>query len=900
MSSGSPTTTVDSLLRAVARTPRLEVAPRLPHLEPQAVLAGTFEIVGELGRGGMGVVYRAHDRRLDREVAIKVMRADRWAHVPHAQITEILEREARATARLNHPSIVTLHQTGEHEGSLYLVLELLRGESLAARLRRPLPAAVAVAMMAKIADAVAHAHGQGVLHRDLKPHNVFVGDDGHVWVLDFGLASLHEVGTAEERVAAMSRAGTPSYMAPEQRVGAAQDVRTDVWALGLLLYQMVTAYEPPPLIDAAALEGGAWAADLARLPPPVAALIRSAVRWDPAARLPTAAGFASALAAIDRDALDPVAPPRRRPWRRLAAGVAVIALGAAIAVGLRARGSGGDAPIAPIEFSVAVAASEPLATFQTQPVAVSPDGRTIVFIGHPPPGGVGAAQLYLRRIDRDEAVPLPDTEDAEGPFFSPDGAWLGFAKGGELYKLPLAGGPAIALGAVQAGTRGGTWLPDDRLVIAPSWFSPLAIVSADGGPMTPLTTLGPDEKSHRFPHALPDGRAVLFVVSSATSDSFDDTTVEAVELATGARRVITTGGAPRFVPPSTLLVPRAGQLVALPFDPRRLAVTGPPRIVIDDAVTAPANGAAMFDVRGGTLAYFVGSPALFATQVARIDRAGAATLVALPEALATSVRAGADDKLMVRADAANATLWLHDLARQTDTRISWRWDVDHAVLAPGHQQVYAVVSRGARAEIQRLRADGTGDAETLHTGLNPANLELSRDGRTLVFDDRDPRLGTADLYWLDPIAPGPPRAYLASAEHETQPALSPDGRWLAYTSSVSGKDEIYVQAFPTPGLRVQISVRGGNWARWNPDGTELLYRNGAAVMTVAVRTDAAGVLVPAPPQERYVLDDVADHARRTFDVTPSGELVTVVRPPTWRPADRLRVILHWQPTALAK
>jgi serine/threonine protein kinase len=291
MSSDPVRTTVDSLLRAVARTDSF-APPR--SAGPPRVIGEQFELEVELGRGGMGVVYRAHDRRLDRAVAIKLMHPERWAHVPRAELAAVFEREARATARLNHPAIVTLHQTGEHDGAPYLVLELLDGASLGALVRRPLELDEALAIMIQVADAIAYAHGQGVLHRDLKPHNIFLGDGGRAWVLDFGLAALGEVG-AMPSGAPSSRAGTPAYMAPEQRAGEPQDERTDVWALGLLLYQLVTAYEPPPLSTPAALTSDPWLRDLARLPSGVAALVAAAVAWAPAERLPSAAAFAARL-----------------------------------------------------------------------------------------------------------------------------------------------------------------------------------------------------------------------------------------------------------------------------------------------------------------------------------------------------------------------------------------------------------------------------------------------------------------------------------------------------------------------------------------------------------------------------------------------------------------------------
>ena len=893
MSSDPVRTTVDSLLRAVARTDSF-APPR--SAGPPRVIGEQFELEVELGRGGMGVVYRAHDRRLDRAVAIKLMHPERWAHVPRAELAAVFEREARATARLNHPAIVTLHQTGEHDGAPYLVLELLDGASLGALVRRPLELDEALAIMIQVADAIAYAHGQGVLHRDLKPHNIFLGDGGRAWVLDFGLAALGEVG-AMPSGAPSSRAGTPAYMAPEQRAGEPQDERTDVWALGLLLYQLVTAYEPPPLSTPAALTSDPWLRDLARLPSGVAALVAAAVAWAPAERLPSAAAFAARLRALVATPGAVARSPRHRRWRRgLIVVGAGLALGGAVVVGAVVarprRGPAVAAVVSPVAFTVALPRGADDPPPDNQVVAVAPDGATVAFLGRPGEGP-GATQIYLRRLDAEALTALPGTTDAEGLAFSPDGQWLAYTRDATLWKQSLGGGAPIALAGVSAGTRGLTWLPDGRLVVAPSWFGGLSIVPAEGGAPRPLTTLGPDEKSHRFPHALPDGRTVLFVTGTAALGSFDDAAIEAVDVATGARRRITTGGGPRFVPPATLLVPRAGQLVALPFDPRALAITGPGVVVAEPVLTASTTGAGMFDVAAGTLAHVVGSPEAFVAGLTRFTADGTAAPVPGPAMAVSAVRVSRDGQsALVRIDGANAALWRYDLERGTQTRLTKRWDYDHAVMADDGG-AYAVVARGATVKIARLALDGTEAATALYQGPNPANLELSRDGRYLVFDDRDPTTGLADLYVLELPAGGPARRYLANpSEHETAPALSPDGRWLAYVSSDSGQNQVFVQAFPDPGPRVQVSTSGGEWPRWTADGRALVYRVGDRLWRAPIELTGATPVV-ATPRSWLTLSTPRDAARRTFDLLPDGGVLAVAVPTA--SAASLRVVRGWRP-----
>ncbi|MBL8626285.1 MAG: serine/threonine-protein kinase [Myxococcales bacterium] len=896
MSSRSTRTTVDSLLRAVARTDSVAPAPRGVAGAP-VVFAAQFELGAELGRGGMGVVYQAYDRRLDRDVAIKVMHPERWAHVPRAELVAVFEREARATARLSHPSIVTLHQTGEHDGTLYLVLELLRGANLGALARRPMDLGDALAIMIQVADAIAYAHGQGVLHRDLKPHNVFIGDGGRVWVLDFGLASLDEVGARDGDPGPRSRGGTPGYMAPEQRRGERQDARTDVWALGLLLYQLVTAYEPPPLASPDDLRAATWRDDLARMPASMAALVAAAVAWAPADRLPTAAAFAARLRAISPT--DPERTAPRRRGARIAAPIAAVAAVGALGAGVIARPprtSRGPSVVTPapaVAFSFELAGASVPTILDNQVVAVAPGGASLAVLGPPAGGGAGATQIYTRQLADDALVPLVDTVDAEGLAFSPDGQWLAYTRDASLWKQALSGGAPIALAPVSAGTRGVTWLADGRVVVAPSWFASLVIVPAAGGAPVALTQLRPGEKSHRFPHALPDGRTVLFVTGTSTLGSFDDATIEAVDVATGARKAITTGGAPRFWAPGTLLVPRAGQLLALPFDPVRVEVTGPPRVVIDDLLTAPATGAPLFDASGPTLAYVVGDPRSFERVVSRVDPAGRAAVVPGPPLAVSSVRARADGRwLVVRADGANAALWAFDLERGTQALLTHGGDFDHPVLAPDGRTAYAVETLGAEAAIVQLALDGSGRTTPLYRGRNPANLELSVDGTRLIFDERDPGTGLADLWWFEPHSGRAPARYLPTpTEHETQPALSPDGRWLAYVSSDSGVDQIYVQAFPDPGVRVQVTTAGGTWPRWRPDGRALVFRGTADEALWTAPVAATGAAVTVGPATRWrAVEAPADAARRSFDLLADGSVVTAARPPGWRPASSVRVV----------
>jgi serine/threonine-protein kinase len=632
-----------------------------------------YRVTSKLGEGGMGEVYRAHDQRLDRDVAIKVLPEE--VSQDEARLARF-EREAKLLASLNHTNIATLYgfesfvvtdvaagftPAGQEVADLdtagdkpppyerggpvhCLIMELAEGETLAERIKKgSVPVDDALPIALQIAEGLEAAHEQGIIHRDLKPANVMLSPEGKVKVLDFGLAKAwqpeegdadltHSPTLTAQMTAAGVLLGTAAYMSPEQARGKPADRRADIWAFGVVLWEMLTGrklFEGETVSDllASVLKE---APDLGSLPddipPEVRRLVgrclekdaRRRLQWIGEARLEIE--NASAKQTEQRLPGEGTQPQRRVTWALIP--LMVLAGAALGALGMWLMQPAQTAIERPVRrFKVGIPPIETARSLQNNSLALSPTGSHLVFIGESA-AQPGVGRLYLRALDRFEVEPIEGTEGASGPFFSPDGEWLGYFQGLSLMKLPVRGGPPVRICGVDDSTRGGSWTRDGRIFFSPSWFSGVFLVSSDGGERVAVTTLEEEEKSHRFPHVLPDGSAVLFTVSGATTDTFDDASIDVISLRTGERKRLVEGGmAPVYLPSGYLLFGRDGVLLAAPFDAEALELTGPPMPVIDDLVTSPNFGSAQYTVAAnGTLAYLQGGPGLFNHRIVRISR----------------------------------------------------------------------------------------------------------------------------------------------------------------------------------------------------------------------------------------------------------------------------------------
>jgi Tol biopolymer transport system component len=871
-------------------------------------------------------VWRAEDTRLGRDVALKVLPAS-FASDPERLAR--FEREARALAAFSHPNIAGIHGLEEVEGQRFLVMEVAEGQTLAARLARgPLPVEEAVRVALQVAEALEVAHEKGIVHRDLKPGNVMVSPEGRVKVLDFGLAKalgVHPLSGGSDAdmshspTLAMTQAGvllgTAGYMSPEQARGKAVDRRADIWAFGCVLYEMLAgqrAFDGETVTDVL----GAIVhkePDLARLPPPVPPRIRQLVvqclQKDASRRLQS---IGDARVTLQEWLENPRAPeptmilaaPTGRRWLPWAAAVAagVLGLGAGAAVFRR--------PVAeePVRrFEVNVTEDRVFSRLGSGLVA-SPDGLSIAYTT----GMEGQTQsLMLRPLDRFQETVLASGQGPlapYNPFFSPDGAWIGFVTPRELKKISVTGGAPITLAAVDR-SRGATWGPDGTIVYAPSVFSPLLKIPSVGGTPAPVTTLDPaKERTHRWPQWLPDGRTVLFTALALDSGDFEGASVEVVRVDTGERKVIHRGGYyARYVPTGHVLYVQNGTLFALPFDAKKLEATGSQMPVLEQLETNASEGSAQYGVsESGLLTYLPRVGGVDPFSIATADRDGRMQPLWKSPGIYGTPRLSPEGRrlaLSVQRDG-NWDVWVYDLEREVATRITFgeRYDADPVWSPDGRWIAYESEVNG-KDGLLRKRADGTGAAEAIVAPgalTYPAPSSWSPDGRLLLCQ-ADGGTARADVYVVPADGSGKPEPFLKTTYDETGAVFSPDGRWVAYTSDETGRREVYVTSFPSGGGKWQISDGGGAQPRWSGDGRELFLRSDEGILGARVAVEGAGLRAGKP--DLIVRGPILGGLQGVvmpgfnfpdYDVWPDGRRVVVFTGgPAKRTATRARVVLNW-------
>jgi len=878
-------------------------------LEPGARL-GPYVIEELLGRGGMGEVYTARDTTLNRTVAIKVL-PDPLADDPERLAR--FRREAQVLATLNHPNIAHIHGFEESTGVSAIVMELVDGPTLADRIAHgaiPLPEALPIA--GQIADALEAAHEQGIIHRDLKPTNIKVRDDGTVKVLDFGLAKALGVSDSGNTDALKSPTrslhatqsglilGTAAYMAPEQALGKTVDKRADIWSFGCVLYEMLTgrrAFAGDEVADTLArvISGNPdWTALPLQTPAPIRRVLRRCLDKDRHQRL---AAVADARLEIEEavspvSSLIPVADPmppdvgwrRALPWSVAAA----LAIALVLVVWSPWRQT---RPSTLLRLSADLGAGGAVVTSgHGSSLALSSDGTQLAFVAHKVSDGI--PRLYFRRLDQWQAVLLPETDGAEAPFFSPDGLWIAFFSSGKLKKISVTGGAPMTL-CDAPNARGGTWAEDGTIVFSPDRQTTLSRVSSAGGTPERLTTLEAGEVTQRWPQVLPGGRAVLYSSLSPRGDfDFDKGNVVVQPLPRGERKIVERGAYyGRYVPSGHLVYLHDGTLFAAAFDLARLEVTGSPVRVIDSIMANPTGGAGSLAVSSsGALAYVPGlSPAADARPIEWMDRDGKTSLLRSAPAAWANLRFAPDGRQLAVDifDGKQFDVWVDDWARDTLARLTT--STSHStnpVWTPDGRRIVFASQRGEKAVANTFnlywqRADGTGDVQRLTTSENrqlPGSWHPS--GKSLAFEEQSsshsslmllPMAGDESSGWK----PGEPTVLLGGPFDLRSPAFSPDGHWLAYESSQSGRFEVYVQPFPGPGGKWQISTDGGQFPTWSRARHELLYgtvEQRIMVTVYSVEGDSFHAEPPRPwPEARYKSGELAGSPVRRFDLHPDGD-----------------------------
>jgi Tol biopolymer transport system component len=815
---------------------------------------GPYEITGPLGAGGMGEVYRARDTRLGRDVAIKVLPQHLSAD---PDLRARLEREARAISSLNHPHICVLHDVGHQDGVDFLVMEHLEGETLAARLERgPLATGPLLTTAIEIADALDKAHRSGLAHRDLKPGNIMVTKSG-AKLMDFGLAratgmaggptgpALSQTPTMTQPLTAEgSIVGTFQYMAPEQLEGQEADTRTDLFAFGAVLYEMATgkkafegksqaslisaimSSEPPPISTVAPLT-----------PPALERVVKQCLAKDPDNRWQSAADLKRELQWI-RDAgsqagvAAPVAARRksreRLAWMTALAVVVVAAAGVALAPRLLPRNQAGRV----VRFSIAPPEDLSFSRGSGAPAnsVISPNGRVLVFA---PIDSTGTTRLWVRPMESLGARELPGTEGAFYPFWSPDGRSIGFFADGKLKRVPVDGGRPQVLCDASDG-RGGTWSRLGMILFSPSAQAPLFRVPASGGDVAQVTTLDTTRKeiAHRWPRFLPDGRHFLYLSLPERGGQFDNF-IGSLDGKPG-RLVARSDRAAVYAPPGYLLLVRNETLLAQKFDAARGASRGEP-VSLGELPDAGGNlgepNASVSD--DGVLVSQSVVPV--ETRLAWLDRTGkeVGTVPMTPGPYGSMSLPSPDGRraVLLRSDPQTATdLWLVDLDRGTTTRFTSETGNEFAMAwSPDGSRLAFASNRSGPYNIYARPVTGSGQEEVLFQSsqLKKWPVAWSPDGRSIVFVGGDPKSG--DDLWILPLeGDRKPVPYLATRFNESSGSISPDGRWLAYTSDETGRNEVYVQPFPEPGAKSQVSTggasaAGGSAAVWSRDGRELYF-----------------------------------------------------------------------------
>jgi len=866
---------------------------------------GQYRVLEKLGAGGMGEVYRARDTRLNRDVAIKVL-PEAFARDPERLAR--FEREAQLLASLNHQNIAAIYGFEKVEDIPFLVLELAPGETL----KGPLPLEEALDIARQIAAALEAAHEKGIGHRDLKPANIKVSPQGKVKVLDFGLAKAF-AGEASEGNPSQSPTlsalatrlgtilGTAAYMSPEQARGRPLDRRTDIWSFGCVLYEMLAgkqAFGGETISDtlAAVLRAEPdWSLVPATTPERIQYLLRRSLHKDSEQRL---RDIGEARILIAESAL---APSRVRPVASSRLHWALIALLTAVAAWGWWRARPTPSPIT--RSTINLPPGDRLVGNQQPLAALSPDGARLVYAAT----RGGRTQLFQRRLDQFDAAPIPATEDAFAPFFSPDGEWVGFFAQGKLKKVPLSGGAPLALCDAPQGPSG-SWGPDDAIIFTPNTVAGTGLwrVPAGGGSAKAITT--PDAKarehSHRWPQILPGGKAVLFTVFTGSSP--DENRISVLRLDTGERRVVMDGAScGRYVPTGHLVYARSGGLLAAPFDLRRLQVTGR-QVPILEGVMTSSTGAAHFSFSSaGSLAYVPGSLMAAPRAMVWVDRKGATTQIA--RVAGAAARASPDGRRIALhvVGQANHDIWIYDLARDALTRLTFdpSADADPVWTPDGKRVVFRSVRTGA-GNLWWKAADGSGAEERLTDSPNTQiPTSFSSDGKWLAYQESTSG-GVVDIVVLPvtlPVnqasTPGAadrkPKPFLQTPfwEGEAQFAPGPGGpRWLAYVSNETGRYEIYVQPFPGPGGKWQISAGGGREPAWSPNGRELFYRNGNQVMAVEVTPGTS--FTAGKPRLLFEGQYFSYPGFINFDAAPDGQRFLLLAAPE-AALTQLHLIQNW-------
>jgi Tol biopolymer transport system component len=899
---------------------------------------GAYSVVALLGRGGMGEVYRARDTRLDRDVALKILPPDL---ATDADRLGRFQREARLLAALQHENIASIYGLEEVAGQPLLVMELAAGDDLSVRLGAgPLDVDEAERIARQLARGLEYAHERGIVHRDLKPANVKLGPDGKVKILDFGLArALGGSGDSASGAAAMSAVtqppdltrpgtvlGTAAYMSPEQARGYAVDRRTDIWAFGVILWEMLTGQQ----LFAGETASDTMAAILRQepdpdqlppdTPPVLVQLIQRCLQKDPQQRLrdigevrialdggsasfltaaPAGPARGPAPAAADGDGAAPRRGAARWPWV-LAATLAVMLGGVAL---LGFGGHLGPAPPPPplvqAQVALPVGTSFYLNPANPGPPVVSPDGRHVAYAALDTTGQV---LLFVRSLADATARPLGGTRGAAYPFWAPNSRELGFFRDGDLCRVDIAGGPVVTICPADNG-KGGSWNQDDVILFAPTHVASIWSVPATGGQPSEITAVAADSlvRSHRFPCWLPDGRHFLYLAwYTGSGRGVGNETALRLASLDGAtdRELMATQTNAAYVDGQILHV-HDSNLMSRPFSAADLEFTGPPRPLLGEVLALQAAHAATFSASGAGVLAYVGGSGVFGRSRLSWHAPDGEPQSTMPHELLSpqGLDLAADGRRLAIAQADQRTgtydIWVYEVGREVGARFTFHTESELSPVwsSDGRWITYASTSGGDDA-IYRKLASGAGQPELLvEVDGSAVPAGWSHDDRKLAFQLIDDT-GDADIWLHDLDHPDTLRPLRATPFNEGQARFSPDDRWLAYTSLESGSPEVYVERLEAGGGRYRISTDGGSLPIWAGDGTAVFFLDVTGRIqrtTLEMRGESLVI-----GETVVVTDGVEGGLIRTYDVDRTTGRLVAQRALADRVSDRLQLVTGWQ------
>lgn len=861
---------------------------------------GPYEVVAPIGAGAMGEVYRTWDSRLNRAVALKILPHE-FAEQPSRLAR--FEQEARIVASLNDPHVLSVFDIGCAADTHYFVSELLEGETLRARLNHRLKASVAIDIAIQLAAGLAAVHEAGVVHRDLKPENIFISKHNAVKILDFGIAQLGDANVRHDELAATDVfapapegdhiIGTPAYASPEQLKGLPVDHRTDIFAFGTVLYEMLTGFRAfargsrADTIDAVLSTDPLANAPNNRLDSWLEAIVSHCLEKEPERRFQSTRDL---LFALESGKSVSDATARSQASRSVItwplALSALLFFGAVLLLVFYTRRSEtvpaglATRTILPIRSGIAYAGGG---------IDVSPDGRRVALVAI----SDGQSRLYVREMLELEPQLIAGTEGASGPFFSPDGQWIGFFAAGKLKKVAVNGGPATTLASSEL-QNGGSWGPDDTILFTPSVSTGIWAVSASGSAARPVTAPNEakDEKSHRSPQWLPGGRALLFHTHFSTISSLSDATIEVFVPETGERRALVDSGQNATYVAGHIVYLRDDNLMAAPFDLKLLALTSPPTPIAKHVVRSEWGVRNFGLSTNGLLIYAADSGPARTRQLVWVDREGRAMPIGGMNGTMLEPRLSEDgSKVAVRVAAANDQIWIYEFSRKLWSRLTYQWDSVSPVWTPDSSRLIVGSSRSGPWNLFAISSNDGGSVDRMKTSdRSQRPTSWSPDGLTLVYTETQPTTG--DDIWTWRVGEASAKIFLRTPFAEGEARFSPDGRWIAYMSAVSGRPEVYVRSFNGPSGQWQISVEGGQWPVWAKDGSEIFYRTPLGSPTplklMSATVSAGSTFSSSEPK---LLFDARQFGR--FDVSLDGQrFLTVYSPPA--PPTEIYVMTSWE------